>query len=623
MDFISRARALKFIPKPGIFACLIIVLQLLYTVIFAVNGVTGYSLDGAGIFNIIFSFLTLIILASSLESFFCNRYIRRVLSVLFLIVIWSLNTYQSATGSTLDFSLVESNIGISFSREAFSVIGSYFSLFDLLILIVFIAVIIFFEYRYYPCSDKKRVSFIAGTAGFIIWMILVIIPVQSGDGFTLFMKSRFFENKKVHQDEPLSKEYPYEKNSIALTSFHSSAPKSKRDKPNVFLILIESFNANFVETKAPDGIDYTPNFNSLINRGLYIERFYGNSMQTCKGQAATFFSILPSINGKLFVDYPDLKIKGFPALLRDSGYKTIFFQAYHDLKFDNTYNYMVKAGFSVVMSYGAFRRKEDKPYIWGWGVEDKIFYERFFEMLDSIHAETPETPLCAALMTIGTHIPCTMPPERRTIFKEPKNIRESYSNALRLSDSQLPDFFRLLGEREYLKNSIVIITADHSFPMREHGVYNNEICFYDETFRIPFLIIWDGVIKPERVGGMVFSQIDIGPTITDMLGISEGNHNMTGRSIFDQNDKRRVYLIQPYNGMFLQVVDYPFKYIFHAKTGKEYLFDLERDPVEKTNLISENSNETLVNKLRESLSSIYFNQRLIEENKIINKLHIE
>jgi arylsulfatase A-like enzyme len=154
--------------------------------------------------------------------------------------------------------------------------------------------------------------------------------------------------------------------------------------------------------------------------------------------------------------------------------------------------------------------------------------------------------------------------------------------------------------------------------MKEHGVYNNEVCFYDETFRIPFLIIWDGVIKPKRVGGTVFSQIDIGPTITDMLGISNANHNMIGTSIFDMSLKRKVFLIQPYNGIFLQVVDYPLKYILHIRTGKEYIFDLEKDPAEKINLISESSNET-VNGLRASLELIYLNQRLIDDNKIINR----
>ena len=604
----------QFMPNISIFTYSTFFLQLIYTILFAVNGIAGYSLDASGIFNILFGLFSLAILLAAFEIFFWNGFVKRIFFTIFLILLWALNVYHLESGAPLSFSVVRDNLGISFSQEAFSLIGSYCSSWNILVLIIFLITIFVIEYKFYS-SDSYNVNFKYGIAGFIVWMILVIIPVDAGDGFTLFIKSIFFDNKKIHHTKPLSSEYPYEKNSIALTGFNSSVPKHKRDKPNVFLILIESFNANFVETKAPDGIDYTPNFNSLINKGLYIERFYGNSIQTCKGQAATFFSILPSTKGKLFVDYPNLSIKGFPNLLKDLGYETVFFQAYHDLKFDNTGNYMEKAGFSVVKSYKEFQRKEDRPYIWGWGVEDKIFYKRFFEMLDSLHAETPEKPFFASLTTVATHIPCTMPPEKQIIFKDAKNIKENYSNALRLSDSQLPDFFRLLNEREYLKNSIVIITSDHSFPMREHGIYNNEVCFYDETFRIPFLIIRDGVIKPERVKGMVFSQIDIGPTIMDMLGVSKGNHNMIGASIFDRSEKRKVYLIQPYNGMFLQVVDYPLKYIFHVKTEKEYLFDLEKDPQEKINLISESSAETIT-RLRDSLSAIYLNQRLIDENKI-------
>jgi len=270
-----------------------------------------------------------------------------------------------------------------------------------------------------------------------------------------------------------------------------------------------------------------------------------------------------------------------------------------------------------VKSYSEFRKKEDKPSIWGWGVEDKIFYERFFEMLDTLHAKSPEKPVFASLMTIGTHIPCDgMPVEKRAIFKDPKNIKEKYSNALRLSDSQLPRFFELLKKRKYLENSIVIITSDHSFPMREHGIYNNEVCFYDETFRIPFLVIWDGVIEPERISDRAYSQVDIGPTITDMLGIGESKNNMTGISVFDRESKHPVYLIQPYNGRFLQVVNYPLKYISHLKTGREYLFDLEKDPGERTNLMSGNYNVETVTGLKNSLNAVHLNQQLIDSNRI-------
>jgi len=94
---------------------------------------------------------------------------------------------------------------------------------------------------------------------------------------------------------------------------------------------------------------------------------------------------------------------------------------------------------------------------------------------------------------------------------------------------------------------------------------------------------------------------------------------MIGISIFDSKTPAIVYLIQPYNGKFLQTVDYPYKYIKHLKTGKEYLFNLEKDPLETSNLINANEYSAIKEKLQGSLEAIYTNQKLIEENKIISK----
>ena len=618
MKFSERLKS--YIPVPGFFTYTLASLQLCYFVIFIINGTSGYSAGGADIFSMLFGILTLILLASAMESVFTNSAVRRVFLPLVIFLLWGLNTYQLSSGSPLDYSLVRDNIGISFSGEALTMISSPFAAKDLLFLILFTAAVCAAAYWFSLMKREVKVTFKAGVSAFLLWILFVILPVQGGDAFTLFARSSLNPVSTPLYARSVSSDYPYERNTVPLTSISTSVPSSKSGRPNVFLILIESFNANFVDTKAPDGIDYTPYFNSLINKGLYIDRFYGNSIQTCKGQAAVFFSILPSFKGKIFVDYPDLNITGFPAILGNAGYETVFFQAFHNLKFDNTKNSMLKAGFSVVQSYGEYRRKEDKPSIWGWGVEDKVFYERFFEVLDTLHKKSPEKPVFAALATVGTHIPCDgMPVEKRTIYKDPQNIKEKYSNALRLSDSQLPRFFELLKTRKYLDNSIIIITGDHSFPMKEHGIYNNEVCFYDETFRIPFLLIWDGVVKPERIKDRPYSQIDIGPTITDMLGISKVENTMTGISVFDRRSLHPVYLIQPYNGRFLQVLNYPMKYITHLKTGKEYLFNLEKDPGEKDNLMLNNYNTETVARLKDSLKAVYLNQQLIDENRIRKK----
>ncbi|HOV08958.1 MAG TPA: sulfatase-like hydrolase/transferase [Spirochaetota bacterium] len=597
---------------------LLFAIQGIYFILFFYKNISGFSFSLKDLISALFSFITLLAISSIVEIIIIEQILALVIIPLLIIATVALYSYRLHTGYSVDFSLIKDNIGISFSPEAFSTISSPFSAADFILAIIFVLVALLLELRFKVFSAKITKSYKKIIAAIVVLVIAFAIPFDSGDEFTLLIKSIFKNQNNLYASVHTNKEFPYEKQSVAQTSFSQNIPSLKK-RPNIILILIESFNANFTEKKAPDGIDYTPFFNSLINKGLYIERFYGNSIQTCKGQAAVFFSILPSFNGKIFVDYSDLNIKGFPSLLAENGYETIFFQAYHNLKFDNTEHNMRKAGFNIVKTFAEFKRKEDRPYIWGWGVEDRVFYERFFEFLDSYIKKNPGKPFFAALPTVGTHIPCDgLPMERREIYKNPENIKEKYSNALRLSDRHLEVFFKLLKERAYLDNTVIIITSDHSFPMKEHGIYNNEVCFYDEAFRIPMLILWEGVISPKRIRGRVCSQVDIGPTIADIAGVT-GKHNMIGISIFDSKTPAIVYLIQPYNGKFLQTVDYPYKYIKHLKTGKEYLFNLEKDPLETSNLINANEYSAIKEKLQGSLEAIYTNQKLIEENKIISK----
>ena len=324
-------------------------------------------------------------------------------------------------------------------------------------------------------------------------------------------------------------------------------------------------------------------------------------------------------SGKIFVNYPDTSLVGFPSVLAQSGYRTIFFQGYHDLSFDGTRSGMVRAGFDTISTFREFQLPEDKSHVWGWGAEDSVLYKRFFTLLDREHAKSPDRPVFATLATIGTHIPCDgMPADRAKLYPEPRNLKEKYANALHLSDAAFADLFALMKKRPWLDNTIVVITADHSFPMREHGIYNNEICSYEESFRIPFLMIWDGVITPERVSGRPYSQMDIAPTLLALAGLKDGEYPFEGASVFDRSSRHPVYLVQPYNGGFFEVVRWPLKYVLHRSTGEERLFDLSADPGETKNMA-----QTISAAEREQFGKdiMYFtsNQAIIEKNRVWRK----
>jgi phosphoglycerol transferase MdoB-like AlkP superfamily enzyme len=228
----------------------------------------------------------------------------------------------------------------------------------------------------------------------------------------------------------------------------------------------------------------------------------------------------------------------------------------------------------------------------------------------------PGKPVFASLAKVGTHIPCDgMPANRVVPIKSPRNIRERYINALSLADAQLSDFFAELTRHPEFSNSMVIITSDHSFPMREHGIYNNEICHYEESFRIPLLLIWDGALKPERVPERAYSQMDIGPTLCDLLGLYDDDNSMAGISIFDRTTPHPVFLVQPYNGTYLEVVDLPFKYTIQLSTGNESMFNLLEDPKEERDL-SKMIDPSRLNSYKKQVEKIKANQQLVEENRI-------
>ena len=95
------------------------------------------------------------------------------------------------------------------------------------------------------------------------------------------------------------------------------------------------------------------------------------------------------------------------------------------------------------------------------------------------------------------------------------------------------------------------------------------------------------------------------------------NH-FQGKSIL-KKEKTLQYLVQPYSGKFLSIVDFPFKYVFHEKSRKEFLFNLIKDHNESLNLKNIQMSDQIRERLeffREKLGYFYANDILIEENRI-------
>ena len=182
------------------------------------------------------------------------------------------------------------------------------------------------------------------------------------------------------------------------------------------------------------------------------------------------------------------------------------------------------------------------------------------------------------------------------------------------ADSCLRELFSQIDHRQWLENSIIIITGDHSFPSGRHST-KNEKGTWEENFRTPLLILWKDHITPQRMTRHAYSQVDLMPTLFDLLQIAPAYHSV-GTSIFSPGPREPVLLSQPYDGIALVSIQYPFKYIHKLNGGTSVLYHLGYDPDERTNVLSKYEKDPVVASLLNGIHKLMINQLLIEQNRL-------
>ncbi len=526
-------------------------------------------------------------------------------------------TYHFRAKMPFDCSLAAENAGSAFNWEAVSVIFDRLAIHVLLIGLVGIAVVLVMRSHRRMIMSEVPLSrpMVRAFAGGAVYLALLFTPFCEYDETGAFLVSvrRYAMRdaaRMADADLPMD-EFPFMRDT-------GGTGMAGARHPNILIVMIESFSASVVEGRTSDGRPYTPFINSKIAEGLYVERFYANSIQSAKGQFAALFSLVPTYKQKEFTSHTRKHFRSLPQVLKDKGYATMFFKAYRDINFDNSGDFLMRNGVQTALSIVPFLSNADRARMWGWGIEDEVFYRRLFEYLDSRKdVSSGAKPVFAVLHTVmnHSHFDC-VPIDKRFLFPAPRGVREHYANSIRLTDEQLKTFFDELARRPYLADTIVVITGDHGYPLGEHGFTHNETAWYEEFFRTPFLVVAPGRLVPRRVKGP-FSQIDIAPTLLKLAGVAPGINHFRGVSMLTQDEPPSVSLVQPYNGTYLGVVCGDLKYMRHLRTGREYFYDLGRDPGEKVNRADASPDELVL--MRSRLREIYLTQYLLEHDKVFSR----
>ena len=98
-----------------------------------------------------------------------------------------------------------------------------------------------------------------------------------------------------------------------------------------------------------------------------------------------------------------------------------------------------------------------------------------------------------------------------------RKLRAQYLGLVTLVDNAVGNILRALDESGVADNTLVVFTSDHGDMMGDHGQLTKGV-LYEESVKVPLLIRipWLGKQQREVVGR--FSQIDLAPTLLDLLG---------------------------------------------------------------------------------------------------------
>lgn len=270
-------------------------------------------------------------------------------------------------------------------------------------------------------------------------------------------------------------------------------------RPNILIILMESFSANAVGAVGGDSV-ITPNLNRLSREGVLFTNMYANSFRTDRG-------IVSVLNG--YLAQPTTSIMKYPAKsqtlpsiaksLTNEGYIANMLYG-GDINFTNMQSYFFGSGYSRIT---ADRDFPITSRLSKWGANDDITFRYLYE---DIKSRDNQVPWLTTFLTLSSHEPFEVPYHRL-------DEMGLYPNSVAFTDSCIGHFIEKLKELPVWKNTLVIFVSDHGYP------YPKDVTGYEpRRYHIPMLWI-GGAVKEPVVIDKLANQTDLAATLLNQLEI--------------------------------------------------------------------------------------------------------
>jgi lipoteichoic acid synthase len=308
---------------------------------------------------------------------------------------------------------------------------------------------------------------------------------------------------------------------------------------NLIIVQMESFQ-NFLVNLTIDGKEITPNFNKLVNENYYFKHFYQQVGQgnTSDAEFVVNSSLYIPPRGAATQMYADKELPSLPKLLKANGYDTTTFHT-NVVEFWNRGELYKALGFD---------RYYDQKF---FGHEDTVFFGPSDEMLYAKTAAELERmsesgkPFYSHVISMTSHHPFSIP-EDKYHMELPERYEGTfvgdYIRGQNYADYALGLFIQDLKDRGIWDNSLIVMYGDHlGLPIYSLDRDDKELMAeiygreygYTDMINIPLVII--NPSAPEaKVYDQLGGQIDVLPTVANLLGVSLDNQIHFGQDLFNQ-----------------------------------------------------------------------------------------
>src|SRR5262249_31863027 len=299
---------------------------------------------------------------------------------------------------------------------------------------------------------------------------------------------------------------------LALVALGCGSRLTAAERPNIVLIGTEDISPNLGCYGDPDAI--TPNLDRLASQGARFTRCFTHAPVCAPSRSGLITGVYPTTLGTPHMRSTLAKV---PPILVDYLRQAGYFVAWPG---KTDFNFDLPKGW-VDTTENWTQKPDILPKDRPW-----LAYINFLVTHESQVRATPEQ--------YAKNIARLKPEERRDrsklklppYFPDTPAVREcvgKYHDNITAMDYLVGDVLKLLDEKKWAGNTVVIFFGDHGW-----GLTRGKRWCYDSGTRVPFLVRWPGKVEAGSVREDLTCFLDIAPTLLTLAGAKVPEH-MQGR----------------------------------------------------------------------------------------------